>query len=34
VEGLALDDRSRARFEASVAELEAERATVRDLGFL
>jgi malate dehydrogenase len=34
VEGLALDDRSRARFEASVAELESERATVRDLGFL
>ena len=34
VEGLALDGRSRARFEASVAELDAERATVRDLGFL
>ena len=32
VEGLSLDDRSRARFDASVAELEAERAAVRDSG--
>ena len=34
VEGLALDERSRSRFDASVAELEAERAAVRDLGVL
>ena len=34
VEGLSLDDRSRARIAASVAELEAERAAVRDLGVL
>ena len=34
VEGLALDERSRARFDASVAELEAERAAVRELGAL
>ena len=34
VEGLDLDDRARARFEASVAELEAERTAVRELGVL
>lgn len=34
VEGLALDDRARARVDASVAELAAERAAVRDLGVL
>ena len=34
VEGLALDDRSRARFDASIAELVAERDAVRDLGLL
>ena len=34
VEGLDLDERSRARFEASVAELEAERTAVRELGVL
>ncbi|TDN90846.1 malate dehydrogenase [Microbacterium sp. BK668] len=34
VEGLDLDDRSRARFEASVAELVAERDAVRALGVL
>ncbi|WP_243076154.1 malate dehydrogenase [Microbacterium sp. SS28] len=34
VEGLRLDDRARARFDASVAELEAERTAVRDLGVL
>lgn len=34
VEGLELDDRSRARFDASVAELAAERDAVRELGAL
>ncbi|MFH8251601.1 malate dehydrogenase [Microbacterium sp. B2969] len=34
VEGLDLDARSRARFDASVAELEAERTAVRELGLL
>ncbi|QIG38818.1 malate dehydrogenase [Microbacterium sp. 4R-513] len=34
VEGLDLDDRSRARFEASVSELVAERDAVRELGIL
>ena len=34
VEGLTLDDRSRARFDASIAELVAERDAVRDLGLL
>lgn len=34
VEGLELDQRSRARFEASVAELVAERDAVRELGVL
>ena len=34
VEGLGLDDRSRARFDASIAELVAERDAVRDLGLL
>ena len=34
VEGLAFDDRSRARFDASVAELTAERDAVRALGVL
>ncbi|WP_345801179.1 malate dehydrogenase [Microbacterium sp. AZCO] len=34
IEGLDLDARSRARFDASVAELEAERAAVRELGIL
>lgn len=34
VEGLGLDARARARFDASVAELEAERAAVRELGVL
>jgi malate dehydrogenase len=34
IEGLALDDRARARFEASVAELTAEREAVEALGVL
>ena len=34
VEGLTLDDRSRRRFDASVAELVAERDAVRELGIL
>ena len=34
VEGLELDERSRARFEASVDELVAERDAVRELGVL
>lgn len=34
IEGLALDDRARARFEASVAELAAEREAVEALGVL
>lgn len=34
VEGLELDDRARARLDASVAELEAERTAVRELGVL
>ncbi len=34
VEGLTMDDRSRTRFDASIAELVAERDAVRDLGLL
>jgi malate dehydrogenase len=34
VEGLALDDRARRLFEASVAELAAEREAVRELGLV
>jgi malate dehydrogenase len=34
VEGLELDERARARIDASVAELVAERAAVQELGIL
>jgi malate dehydrogenase len=34
VEGLEIDDFSRSRIDASVAELEAERDTVRELGLV
>ena len=34
VEGLSVDDFSRARIDASIAELEAERAAVRELGLI
>ncbi len=34
VDGIDIDDFSRARIDASVAELEEERSTVRELGLL